>query len=67
MIIRNNFDNKRALPTDNDNYKKIGKGSMNMDKKLEAKKNINPFFKIDENTDRENDEEEIRDKWDFFK
>lgn len=66
MIIRNNFDNKRALPNNND-YQKIGKGSNNMNKDLDDKKKINPFFQIDENTDRENDEEEIRDKWDFFK
>lgn len=66
MIIKDNFDKKNALPTNND-YKKVGKGSMNVDKKLEVNKNINPFFQIDENTERENDEEEIRDKWDFFK
>ena len=32
MIIKNNFDSKRALPI-NDDYKKIGKGSNNIDKK----------------------------------
>lgn len=65
MIIRNNFDSKRALPNDN-NYEKVGKGSMNTDKKIEERK-VKPFWAIDNNTDRENDEEEIRDKWDFFK
>lgn len=66
MIIRDNFDKKRALPNDN-NYEKIGKGSMNVDKQLEEKKKVKYFWEIDENKNRENDEEEIRDKWDFFK
>lgn len=66
MIIRDNFDKKRALPNDN-NYEKIGKGSMNIDKQLEEKKKVKFVWEIDENKDRENDEEEIRDKWDFFK
>ena len=66
MIIKNNFDSKRALPI-NDDYKKIGKGSNNIDKKIEEKDKINPFYKIENNTDRENDEDEVRDKWDFFK
>lgn len=66
MIIRDNFDKKRALPNNND-YEKIGKGSMNMDKRLLEEKKVNPFWEIDNNKDRENDEEEIRDKWDFFK
>ena len=66
MIIKNNFDSKRALPI-NDDYKKIGKGSNNIDKKIEEKDKINPFYKIENNTDRENDEDELRDKWDFFK
>ena len=63
MIIRDNFDKKRALPNDN-NYEKIGKGSMNIDKQLEERKKIKSFWKDEE--DKE-EEEEIRDKWDFFK
>ena len=68
MIIKNNFDNKRALPNDN-NYNKIGKGSNNIEKRLEdiKNKNNNPFFKIDSDTLKDDDNEEIRDKWDFFK
>lgn len=66
MIIKDNFDKKRALPNA-DNYEKIGKGSMNIDKQLEEKKKVKFVWEIDENKDRENDEEEIRDKWDFFK
>ena len=65
MIIRNNFDNKRALPN-NDDYQKVGKGYNNT-KKENDKKNINPFFKIEEEDDKYEDDEEIRDKWDFFK
>jgi len=61
MIIKDNFDKKRALPNDN-NYEKIGKGSMNIDKQLEEHKKIKPFWEMDNNTDYENDEEEIHDK-----
>lgn len=66
MIIRNNFDEKRALPSNND-YEKIGKGSDNMDKKIEKNKIVNPWREIEERDDRENDEEEKRDNWEFFK
>lgn len=66
MIIRNNFDEKRDLPSNND-YEKIGKGSDNMDKKIEKNKIVNPWREIEERDDRENDEEEKRDNWEFFK
>lgn len=66
MIIHNNFDNKRALPTNND-YQKIGKGFNNMNKDWNDKPIIKSFSEIDEDNDRENDEEEMHDKWGFFK
>lgn len=66
MIIRNNFDEKRDLPSNND-YEKIGKGSDNMDKKIKKNKIVNPWREIEERDDRENDEEEKRDNWEFFK
>lgn len=65
MIIKNAFDKKRDLPVEN--YEKIGKGSNNIDKKLENKQKVNPFFDIDNNKDRENDEMDNKDKWSFFK
>lgn len=66
MIIKNNFDNKRALPN-NDDYEKIGKGSYNIDKQLEKGKVVNPFQEIEENDDRENDDIENHDDWSFFR
>ena len=66
MIIKNNFDDKRDLPN-NDDYEKVGKGSYNIDKQLEKGKVINPFLEIEERDDRENDDMENHDDWSFFK
>lgn len=66
MIIKDNFNSKSVDPRDDD-YKEIGKGSMNTDKKLEQPKVYDPFKEYDEKTNRDNDDMSDHDKWEFFK
>jgi len=65
MIIKNNFDDKKDLP--DDDYQKIGKGSYNIEKRIEQEKKVNPFYEIENNRDRENDDDDKHDDWEFFK
>ena len=69
MIIKNNFNNKNVNPLDN--YKSIGKTRDNSFDKDNADFNQNNNSIIDDilksDHEYEDDTEEVKDNWDFFK
>jgi len=74
MIIKNNFNSKNVDPLTN--YQKIGKGSNSLDRKLDLERQgfikenldnkvIQDIIKSD--TEYEEDNDNNKDKWDFFR
>lgn len=71
MIIKDNFNKRSVEPLKN--YEKVGKGSNNIDRRLERRKdgyleeNLQNRIISDLMDDNSSDDEKDMDKWDFFK